>query len=196
MTERSALSVSLLKLLVSMPGIFAEVTDFVCRSGVSDARRRDLIDKTRRFRRNLMQWKSAYDGQILKGDNAPSRPAAYDKRVELLGTSLLLRIIAGRLLGAVSPSDRPMLEDEVLCFAKQLYVLRNEASSINSRAGFYLSQKSNIPDATLQTSALWEDTAATRGKMIEPWRFQHWCDLIPRKTTGPQTRLEVLPDAN
>jgi hypothetical protein len=195
MTERSALSVSLLKLLVSMPGIFAEVTDFVCQNNVSDARQRDLIDKTRRFRRNLMQWKSAYDGQILKGDNTHSRPTAHDKRVELLGTSLLLRIIAGRLLGTVSPSDRPMLEDEVFCFAKQLSVLKNEASNINSRAGFYLSQKSNVPDATLLTSALWEDTAATRGKVIEQWRFQRWCDLIPRKTTGLQTRLEVLPDA-
>lgn len=178
-----------------MPGIFAEITNIVCQEkSLSQSAQARAIQTVRQFRKDLIQWSSTYCSYILTQGARQQRHRPDDKLVELLGTSLLLRIIASRLLGAISTAERAVLEDEALCLAKEVTTLEKDMSSVNRRASFYLAQKARVANATLQTSGLWEDTdiASTEGKLIEKWKFERWCSLIPRKTSTKKVNCSLL----
>jgi hypothetical protein len=169
-----------------MPGMFAKITNIVCQEENPHLENElvPVMQTVRQFRKSLMEWSSTYDSHILTHEGKHKTQALDDKLVELFGTSLLLRVIAARLLGTISPPERSILEDEALCFAKQVITLERAVSSVNKRASFYLAQKARIGNATLLTAGLWEDTQSSNGKVIEKWKFERWCALIPRKTSS------------
>lgn len=124
----------------------------------------------------MLEWRRDFDCLMLTGQSK----AEEDKRYELLGTGLVVATITSRLLGAVCPSQRQMLEDETLNYAREIKNLEGCVFEWNQRAGLHLNQKARIAEATLTTAVLWEDPGGNDAKVISREKFESWCAAFPR----------------
>lgn len=169
-------------ILFSMPGIAKRVTDAVHDGdGVPESVLDKLAADIRHSRQRLLSWRNNFDMTMVREPQPKNISFQPDKRLEHLGTFLVTISVLGRMLQAISPSQRDLLEDEVLVAAQEIEKLKIQVATTNYPAAFYLAQKSLIADATVATTQSWRN-ATFSGRIIEKEVFDDWCRAIPRKT--------------
>lgn len=172
-------------ILVGMPGMAKRVTDVVHSDDpVADSYLDELIKELRGARQRLLVWRNRFDMAMIKHPT-PLNDAGMtpDKRLEHLGTFFVTLAVFGRMLQAIMPSQRELLEDEVLAVASEIELLEMQASSsTNHAASFYMLQKGLVSDATVGTTQAWRG-ATYKGRIIDRKVFDQWCHAMPRKTT-------------
>lgn len=146
----------------------------------------ELVEEARRLRKRVQEWRTRFQLALIaragggQGD-AEKTARIRDKRFDMLGTALVLTVISARLIGALSPgSQRGLLEDEAQAAAHEIKELEGQVAPLNPRAGFYLAQKARVAESALGTAKLWTDSLASGGRVIDRWRFQRWCEAVPR----------------
>jgi hypothetical protein len=139
-----------------------------------------LASDIRGVRSGIITWRRKFNTALIHAGH-PSRDDAMDfgKRYELLGISLVVNIMASRLLGCIVPNDRALLEEEVQNVAMELKALQS-SSEHNRRAGFFFAQNAKIADAAIATRMYFREVLNS-GKIIERWRLEKFFESIGRK---------------
>jgi hypothetical protein len=186
-SPRSQIGIFVASRMARMTGIFKEVTHAVCQADtISSEAVETLIFRALELQNDLKQCRTKFQ-QLATASR--STPSADDARTEILGLSYTISVIVNRLLGAIWPEARDRLEDEALEWATELRALDDQTGTTNAKASFYLAQKNWVMDSTIRTTALWRDRKGEEGTIIEKWKFDAWCNAIPRKTCdGKQCR--------
>jgi hypothetical protein len=169
-------------IMAGLPSWSKQVTNLVCN--VEQPAEADLIalaNEGRQSREKLLVWRSHYNHAVLCTEEPTDDMLHLDRRYEHLSTALVGSSTMARLLGAISPGERQLLEDESLLFAHELLRLEEMIIAKNYSAGFYLMQKSLFAKGIVATAELWKQADPSR-RVIEKSIFETWCQLMERKT--------------
>ena len=90
-----------------------------------------------------------------------------------------------RLLCAIVPNDRVLLEEEVQNLAAELKVMQ-ETVGHNPRASFFFAQKGKIADAAIVSHGCFRDVVDS-GKVVDSWRLEKFFEVIGRKSCNGDT---------
>lgn len=139
-----------------------------------------LATDIREVRSSIITWRRKFNTALIHAGN-PSRdsPMDFGKRYELLGISLVVNIMASRLLGCIVPNDRALLEEEVQNVALELKALQS-SSEHNRRAEFFFAQNAKIADAAIATHVYFREVQNSRS-IIDRWRLEKFFEGIGRK---------------
>ncbi|KFA63908.1 hypothetical protein S40285_03758 [Stachybotrys chlorohalonatus IBT 40285] len=171
---------SLALIMCETPGLGKRVTDVVCSGEAFPESYIDrLAAEARDHRERLLSWRSDFNETTLEIDDPTGPGVESYRRYEHLGTALVGSLVVARLLGAISPAERSILEVESLVFARELLRLEAKISPANYSAGFYLSQKHIFARGTLCTADIWK-AASTSDPIIDKGVFEQWCKAIGR----------------
>ncbi len=144
-----------------------------------------VTSDVRALRSSVIAWRRDYNTAMIHDANRGrthergTGVKVFDKRYEMLGMSLVVHILASRMLVCIAPTSRALLEEEVQSLALELKSLQ-ESLEDDGRATFFLAQKAKIADAAIATHIYFLE-AAESGRIIEPWRMKKYCEAIGRK---------------
>jgi hypothetical protein len=187
-TTRSALGIAMMQLMTRIPGLATRTDEAFALLALEQNKEEDgqdmqiiqkLAAEVQKLRQELITWRRGFDaalmyhfsghdcaGASLRVSSTISRrdPQGYDadSRYELLGISLVARILTSRLLASLSPPGAGvalLLEEEVLSLAMELKSLETSlpssgggsSSSSWHQVRFALQQKVRVADAALAT---------------------------------------------
>ena len=212
-TDRSPLAVSLMLLMAKVPGLAKRTTHAVVVTVPQEAQDeqheqelQDLMADVDSLRARIVKWRRDFNTALIHavgptdnwisstGSNTTLERGTDDagKRYELLGISLVVHMLAGRMLVSLSPpGDRGalLLEDEVQAVAAELGQVHRSVPSggRNHRARFVLLQKTKIADAAVATHADFRRAAMRDdGRAVEPLVLKRFCELLGRKCCDGQ----------
>jgi hypothetical protein len=139
-----------------------------------------LATDIRAVRSSIITWRRKFNTALIHARH-PSRdnPMDFGKRYELLDISLVVNIMASRLLSCIKPNDRALLEEEVQNVALELKALQS-SSEHNRRAEFFFAQNAKIADAAIATHVHFREVLNS-GIIIERWRLEKFFEGIGRK---------------
>jgi hypothetical protein len=187
-------------LMAKGPGLIKRTGHAVVVADSQDGREQErdvdvLMGEVHVFRSKVIAWRSDFNMALIDAlegaDNTSQRdmPSAC-KRYELLGVSLVVLMLADRMLVSLSPPQDPgarLLEDEAQASAAELKQVQRSvhSNSDNPRAEFALGQKAKIADAAIATHADFRRaTERVAGRVVEAsvlkrfWEALGWrcCD--------------------
>jgi hypothetical protein len=121
------------------------------------------------------------------------RPAVQgDIRAELLSACYALLAGACRCVGAVSPSQRMLMEEEALSLAYRLRKIR-DTTKLDKLTRFYLEQRMGFSEAVIFTTDVWSQGTHELGseavnhnrkcspseRLVEDYKYQVWLSYMP-----------------
>lgn len=138
----------------------------------------------------VVTWRRKFNTALIHAEERSCRDTTdFGKRYELLAISLIINIMASRLLCSIVPNDRTLLEEEVQNLAVEFKSVQGSVEH-NRRAGFYLAQKAKIVDAAIVTHADFQEAMGS-GKVVEPWRLKRFYESLGRKCCDGETCCEL-----
>lgn len=149
-----------------------------------------LAADIRAARSKIITWRRKFNTALIHaGHCSKDNTADFGKRYEILGISLIINIVVSRLLSAIVPSDRALLEEEIQNAAIELKVLQ-DTSEHNPRASFFFAQKGVMADAAIATHACFSEVIDS-GKIVDLWRLQKFFDVLGRKGCDGETCCDM-----
>jgi hypothetical protein len=141
-----------------------------------------LASDIRIVRTSILIWRRRFNTLLINAEGRSSDDTAdFGKRYELLGVSLVINILLDRMLHYVSPKERAVLEEEVQNLALEIKMVHKSLElNHNSRASFFLTQKSLVADAAIATHKYFLEVI-DNGEIIEAWRLKKFCESLGRK---------------
>lgn len=152
-----------------------------------------LTSEVHTLRSKVITWRRDFNMALIHSiDSANTNTSvgnmhSASKRYELLGASLVIHMLADRMLVSLSPPQDPggrLLEDEVQGLAAELKQAQRSVPLIpgNHRAEFFLDQKAKIADAVIATHADFRRAAARgTGRVTEARVLKGFCEALGRK---------------
>lgn len=191
-SDRSSIVVELMILKSNIPGLFHDVAELVQSEGETDqAAINELACRIHHLRVDLLKWHSSYEILLSQAPEILPGSPEYDRGCKTFGTYLSCVILASRLLGALSPSERVELENETQMLAKHMLALEVEARSTSSAVCIFMAQTLGVSRATIATSKDWlmgESVDISDGEpkgkpreVIPRWKFDRWNASLGRK---------------
>lgn len=139
-----------------------------------------LVDNVRVVRAGIITWRRSFNIALLQIEQRPpGETADFGKRYELLGLSLIINIMASRMLCCIVPNERAFLEEEIQYLAVEFQAVKRSAEH-NHRASFFLAQKAKIANAAITTHADFQCIAGS-GRIVDLCRWQRFCKAIGRR---------------
>ena len=186
--ERSPLGIELALLMIRLPAVARNVTKIICIPDTKQSSFKEISTVTyaaQQLKHDIQNWRDQFDALLLSHSitATDSTRDICDHKFELLGTALALTSLTTRLLSSLSGKNRILLEDDCNSAVMTLRLLQDKAKETNFRSAFYLGQKYELIKSILQTSHLWRqgsENVSRTDTLIERWKFQKWCDLLPR----------------
>lgn len=190
-TDRSQLGIELMMLKCSISGLTKRTNHaIVIQNTLLSSDFEALAADIRITRSRTIVWRRKFNTALIHaGHCSKENTMDFGKRYEILGISLIINIIVDRLLGAIAPSDRALLEEEVQNLATELKVLQ-DTSEHNPRASFFFAQKAVIADAAIATHACFSEVFDS-GRVVDSWRLQKFFDILGRKCCNGETCCDV-----
>lgn len=172
--------------MARLPGLACRISAAVASDPQpSPAELGDLAASTSEVRESMRRRREEFSDIVKTITETPS-PLRLNRMFEIFGVILVTSIATSRLLSSVVPSRREMLEAEAVAFATELKLLQTGCHK-NLKMSAQLSEQLTMADACLSTAGLWRESLDS-GRIIERWKFDAWCNAIPRKTsTGKQS---------
>jgi hypothetical protein len=139
-----------------------------------------IATRIRVVRSSITAWRRKFNLALLRAEKHKENDLEdFGKRFELLATSLILNIVLSRLLCAIVPQCRALLEEEVQNLAAEI---RDMESSVlhNQRAAFFFAQKAKVAEAALITHKYFQDVINS-GQVVEAWRLNAFFVAMGRK---------------
>lgn len=145
----------------------------------SDAALDDLESELDKLENATLQWRNdlATLGSTYSLDTLSS--VEQDHRTQLDSASLGMLAMICRLKSAIS-QDRISPELRSLSYVHQMKQILSTAQPVNPWAEFYLAQKVMMPHSILDSSEQWSLPSATKGRVIEDWKFNAWKDAVSK----------------
>lgn len=172
-----------MKLMIKIPGLAKRTGHAVALQDTLQQEDFDaLATDVRAVRSAVITWRRKFNTALIliEYDEQRSSPTTnFSKRYELLAISLIINIMLSRMLCAIAPNDRALLEEEVQNLAVELKDVQGSVGR-NRRAGFYIAQKAKIADAAIATHDDFQEAVGS-GKVVEPWRLKRFCKSLGRK---------------
>jgi hypothetical protein len=190
-TDRSELGIELMLVKFRLPGLTKKTNHAVVVQDTllpEDFQR--IAAELRVIRSSVITWRRKFNTAVLHAVECPQGDTAdFAKRYELLGVSLVLNILASRLLFSVVPDGRVLLEDEVQNLAVELKAVHDSVKH-NKRADFFLTQKTKVADAALLTHGDFKAVVDST-RVVEKWRLQKFFEAIGKKTCDGKTCCNI-----
>ena len=192
--ERNAMTINILILMSSIPGLFHDVTSLVSQKDVKvSATRYNLVERALRLQADLGSWKIAYldvalrdfDSALLQDDYCPSPMLFFTSSIMV--NRLVIALCGVRFQG----SQR--LEKEAQNLARLILGVPGSAAGSSERLNLFMAHKRHIATATVSTKEDWEaDESVTDcgGELIERWKFARWCRKLGRHFPASSTSIE------
>jgi hypothetical protein len=189
--DRSRLAIEMMMIKCKVPKLTKRTNHAVLKQAALQSSDFEAIaSDLRMVRSSIMSWRRTFNVALLTAENSNSKETAdYAKRFELLGISLVINIVASRLLVAIVPYGRAFLEEEVQNLAMELKELQASVKT-NRRTEFFLAQKAAFADAAIATHAYFDEVQHS-GKIIESWRLEKFFETIGRKCCDGETCCDV-----
>ena len=186
-TDRSQLGIELMMLKTKVSGLAKRTNHaVVIQNTLQEDDFAMLAADIRVVRSDIIAWRRQFNTALIHADDRTRKDTTdFGKRYELLGVSLIVNIIVSRLLCAIVPNDRALLEEEVQNLAVELKVMQDTLSH-NPRASFFFAQKGKIADAVIFSHACFRDVVDS-GKVVDSWRLEKFFDAIGRKGCNGET---------
>ena len=178
----------LLIILISIPGLFRDITDAICQSHepplITEI---GLVSRAQNIRSSLRNWYFSHIGP----NNAPmNRSILCDGFYRILVLFYIASIYSNRLNTCIFFSGTPEIEemeDECQKFANNIVSLCKGESYLNMQGSLLLAQKLPIAEATIQSGADWKQQLSYSNSRSQPFKmpkqtFRDWCNLFGRKT--------------
>jgi hypothetical protein len=191
-TERSEIVVSLMMLMSRLPGIFKDVTDFICNYSDPDQRKIAILAyQAHSLRQKFKKWRSQYDPVLSRLTDVGPGDSLYDKLSKITCFFFGCSIMCNRLIVALYPSVGSEIELESVEYATKILGFEKGARSLGvaPQVSLFLAQRVRVAQATLNTRMEWWETIKTDGapyenevRMVERWKFERWCRLFGRQT--------------
>ena len=179
--------VSLWAYLSSVPGIYHDVQEVICRGTFPEERTIFRLKRGINFLdESICNWRSVYEPTLLDPSSEASGPMPRsEKRHETLAVCLTMLVILRRLRVALDPLGSSHLEEQAQQFAARIQELGVLAIRANPRAALFMAFKKEVANATLQTKDDWVVTSLLDIKvgangLIAPRIFKRWCELKGR----------------
>jgi hypothetical protein len=180
---------SLLIILISIPGLFKDVTDAICHTHEPPlTTAMGLMSRARNIRCSLQIWFLSHIGP----DNTPINGSIFcDGYYKILILFYIASIYSNRLNTCIffsGTTDVDEMEDESQRFANNIVSLFKEESYANLQSSLLLAQKLPIAEATIQSGADWKKQLSISNSRCQLFKmskqtFNQWCSLFGRKTT-------------
>lgn len=189
-TDRSALAIYLTVIKVKLPGLAHRATQAVeTQDSLQPADLEGLVNDMLSARSNLHRWRVRFNNALMNDiQKRTAFSTGFDKRWELLGMWLILAMLVGRLLVAIQPQARFLLEEEVQNYALE-YTALQESQECNQRAGLFLKEKEKIAGAVIATHAEFQGLLHS-GKIVDAPRLQRFFEMIGRRRFGGVASLQ------
>lgn len=188
--DRSALAIYLTIIKVKIPGLAHRATQAVeTQDSLQPADLEGIVSDLLSARSNLLRWRVRFNNALMHDTQKRTNSSTgFDKRWELLGMWLVLVMLVGRLLVAVQPQARFLLEEEVQNYALEFTALQ-ESQEYNQRAGLFLKEKEKIACAVIATHTEFHGLLHS-GKIIDAPRLQRFFNMIGRRRFGGVESLQ------
>jgi hypothetical protein len=158
--DRSEVVVELLCLKANIPGFFVDITNIICGPNRDLGHINKIAIRLRHQRVELLKWHCNYESILNWGPRIFPGSAQYDSHCKVFATYLSSIMISTRLLAAISPSERPELEEETQGYANQMQDLELEVKSESAQTALFMAQTLGVAQATKATAPDWRDTEA------------------------------------
>ena len=177
-TDRSKLGISLLTLVAQLPRLAKRTRHAVLmQHTLSPGDFNTIATDARVVRSKASAWRRRFDITLIHTEKRPkSDTVDFDKRYELLGVSLVVKILVNRVLSAIVPFERAILEEDVQNAAIELKEVF-ESTKHSARAKFFLQQKVGAANAAIDTHADFLEVVNS-GKVVEVWRFKRFWEMM------------------
>ncbi len=188
--DRSSIAIALRIYMCAMPGLFADVTDAVCRGRCLDWYSIGLIKaRVNQQRLKLLRWRCDFDALTEQAYMTETPQDLLDQRSEVLGTYLGIMILVNRLLTFLCTDGAAELEDDTVVLATQLMDMDGASSLISPHTYLFTMQKLKIARAALASTQEWQAAIRYSNEygqkgIISAARFEWWCELLGIKTTN------------
>ena len=189
-TDRSKLGIDLMILKPKVSGLAKRTNHVIFMQDMLQPEDfEDLAADLHDARSSIVTWRRKFNTALIHADERSREdPLDFGKRYELLGVSLVIHIIVSRLLCAIVPNERRLLEEEIQNVALELKNIQGSLSH-NRRAEFFFEQKGRIADAAIATHSYFEDVLDS-GRVVEAWRLEKFFQAIGRKCCNGETCCE------
>lgn len=190
-TDRSPLGIELMTLKCKVSGLTKRTNHaVVVQNSLEPSHFQGLAADIRSLRSRIIDWRRRFNIALIRASDSSKEDALdFGKRYELLGISLIVHIVVSRLLYAISPKDRALLEDEVQNLALELKAMQQTVEN-NPRASFFFAQKGTIADAAIATHACFNDVVDS-GRIVDSWRLEKFFDAMGKKKCNGETCCNV-----
>jgi len=184
-SDRSEIVISMLILKASIPGLFVDVTDFICVETDPNVQAiKETESQARQLRLDLRKWRGDWETILTRCPDVRLDLIEYDKQCKDFAVYLSCVIITNRLLAAVSSSERLELEFETQCLCHEMLDLEMEVKSLSSHSSLFMAQTVGVARATIATARDWrliDETDSNPTGLVDVWKFEKWCRLFGRK---------------
>jgi hypothetical protein len=186
-SDQSSLALEMLTIKYRIPRL-TKRTNHAVVTQVSDLD--SLISDLQDVRLSIMAWRRKFNTALITApDRSQTNSEDFAKRYELLGISLIVNVMASRMLVAVESNGRAYVEAEVQNCAQELKCLQS-AMHQNERSKFFLTLKGAFGDAAIATHAYFDEVKDS-GKIVEAWRLEKFFAAIGRKCCDGETCCEA-----
>ena len=159
-TDRSEIVVELLCLKANIPGFCVDITNIICGPDRDLGHINKIAIRLRHQRAGLLKWHCSYESILNWVPHICPGSPQYDGHCKVFATYLSSIIISTRLLAAISPSERPELEEETQGYANQMEDLELEVKSASAQTALFMAQTLGVAQAAKATAQDWRDTGA------------------------------------
>jgi hypothetical protein len=182
--------ISLLIILISIPGLFRDITAAICDSPDPPAAvLTELISRARQIRLSLKKWYSSY---ITLNNGLINGPTLCDGYYKIIVLFYISSIYSNRLITCIylmGTSDALEMEEESQRFAKIVVSLHREDAYANLQSSMLLAQKLPIAEAIINSGDDWRKQMHLKSGQglifkMPAHIFKHWCTLFGRKTSS------------
>jgi hypothetical protein len=189
-TDRSDLGITLMLLMAKIPGLAKRTSHaVVTQDNLQPEDFEAIAADVRGVRSAIVAWRRRFNTALIHAEERSRNDTAdFGKRYELLGISLIINIVVSRMLCAIVPHERALLEEEVKSLAIELKAVQASVKN-NKRASFFLAQKARIANAAIATHADFQNVAES-GRAVDPWRLKRFCEALGRKCCDGETCCE------
>jgi hypothetical protein len=187
--ERSTMAISLFNILISIPGLFRDITAAICDYPDPPLTTLiELISRAQKIRLSLRNWYSSHIGL----DDVPINGlASRDECYKILVLFYISSIYSNRLNTCIyvsGASDMMEREEESQRFANIVVSIYREEAYSKLQSSLLLAQKLPIAEAIIESGDNWKEQlrlSSGQGQLFKmpAQTFKHWCALFGRKTS-------------
>ncbi|TVY65515.1 Uncharacterized protein LSUE1_G006332 [Lachnellula suecica] len=188
-SDRSEITVSLMILKSFIPGFFVDIANIICSDTQPDLDFvHTVVSRLRQQKADLLKWSIRYDGILRQYPDMRAGSAEFDNHSKVYATYLSCIMISSRLLGAVSGSERPELEQAAQNFADEMIEMDASIQSTSEQTSLFMAQTRGVAGSIKMTAAAWEEDSAAQTDeysvsrdLLESWKLEYWSKVIGRK---------------